>query len=337
MKADSYAYRDRRNRKRDFRRLWITRINAAARENGMSYSQFIHGDRAGRHRAGPQGAGRHRRARPRDLPPIRRRRPRGVGCLSAQPIDLLRAPRRAPFLCHDDHLQDQPPPHRDPQARPRRARARAAGASSPRARISMRRLTPPGSRRSTCCARAGHRGARAARGWLEVEPALLASVSALALGLARRRRLRAALGRGRPGRSRSRCGGSAIPGNVGTVIRAAHAFGASCVALGPGCADPYGPKAVRASMGAIFACAASRASRASTSCPAAVVALAAGAAERARAGRSSGDAHAAGRRRARRTARRGARAVRRGALDPAGRGRLAERGDGRDGGVVRGD
>jgi large subunit ribosomal protein L20 len=43
MKADSYAYRDRRNRKRDFRRLWITRINAAARENGMSYSTFIHG------------------------------------------------------------------------------------------------------------------------------------------------------------------------------------------------------------------------------------------------------------------------------------------------------
>ena len=48
MKADSYAYRDRRNRKRDFRRLWITRINAAARQNGMSYSQFIHGlSRAG--------------------------------------------------------------------------------------------------------------------------------------------------------------------------------------------------------------------------------------------------------------------------------------------------
>ena len=43
MKADSYAYRDRRNRKRDFRRLWITRINAAARTNGMSYSQLMHG------------------------------------------------------------------------------------------------------------------------------------------------------------------------------------------------------------------------------------------------------------------------------------------------------
>jgi large subunit ribosomal protein L20 len=43
MKADQYAYRDRRNRKRDFRRLWITRINAAARQNGMSYSDFMHG------------------------------------------------------------------------------------------------------------------------------------------------------------------------------------------------------------------------------------------------------------------------------------------------------
>jgi RNA methyltransferase, TrmH family len=43
------------------------------------------------------------------------------------------------------------------------------------------------------------------------------------------------------------------PGNVGTVVRSALAFGAGSVALGPGTADPYGPKAVRASMGAIFA------------------------------------------------------------------------------------
>jgi TrmH family RNA methyltransferase len=42
------------------------------------------------------------------------------------------------------------------------------------------------------------------------------------------------------------------PGNVGTVLRSAKAFGASSVALGPGCADPHAPKAVRASMGAIF-------------------------------------------------------------------------------------
>ncbi len=43
MKALSYAYRDRRVRKRDMRRLWIQRINAGARQNGMSYSTFING------------------------------------------------------------------------------------------------------------------------------------------------------------------------------------------------------------------------------------------------------------------------------------------------------
>ena len=43
LKADSYAYRDRRNRKRDFRRLWITRIGAAARREGMTYSELMHG------------------------------------------------------------------------------------------------------------------------------------------------------------------------------------------------------------------------------------------------------------------------------------------------------
>src|SRR3954471_9263184 len=43
------------------------------------------------------------------------------------------------------------------------------------------------------------------------------------------------------------------PGNVGTILRSAHAFGAASVAIGPDTADPYGPKAVRASMGAIFA------------------------------------------------------------------------------------
>ena len=42
-KALQYAYRDRRNRKRDFRGLWIQRINAGAREHGLTYSQFMHG------------------------------------------------------------------------------------------------------------------------------------------------------------------------------------------------------------------------------------------------------------------------------------------------------
>jgi large subunit ribosomal protein L20 len=43
LKSLFYAYRDRRNRKRDFRSLWIARINAGARLNGLNYSQFIHG------------------------------------------------------------------------------------------------------------------------------------------------------------------------------------------------------------------------------------------------------------------------------------------------------
>lgn len=43
MRSGQYAYRDRRVRKRDFRRLWITRINAAARMEGMSYSELMHG------------------------------------------------------------------------------------------------------------------------------------------------------------------------------------------------------------------------------------------------------------------------------------------------------
>ena len=43
IKAGQYAYRDRRQKKRQFRALWIARINAAARENGLSYSRLIHG------------------------------------------------------------------------------------------------------------------------------------------------------------------------------------------------------------------------------------------------------------------------------------------------------
>ena len=43
LRSMSYAYRDRKNNKRNFRRLWITRINAAARINGISYNEFISG------------------------------------------------------------------------------------------------------------------------------------------------------------------------------------------------------------------------------------------------------------------------------------------------------
>jgi TrmH family RNA methyltransferase len=75
----------------------------------------------------------------------------------------------------------------------------------------------------------------------------------LGLGHARGRVYGKRLGSGDPfAPYAGRCGAWADPGNFGTALRSAVAFGAASVALGPGTADPYGPKAVRASMGAIF-------------------------------------------------------------------------------------
>jgi large subunit ribosomal protein L20 len=65
MKAGQYAYRDRRNKKREFRALWITRINAGAREAGLTYSQFMAGLKKERAR-------RPRRVRQAGLQPHRR-------------------------------------------------------------------------------------------------------------------------------------------------------------------------------------------------------------------------------------------------------------------------
>lgn len=110
-----------------------------------------------------------------------------------------------------------------------------------------------------------------------VEPDLLAEASALgsgtrALGIYRQRWAAAPAG---PLCVYLHAVGD--PGNVGAVLRSAAAFGAASVALGPGCADPYGPKAARASMGAIFAVPVARA--APTALPGTTVALDAGAQE----------------------------------------------------------
>ena len=88
-------------------------------------------------------------------------------------------------------------------------------------------------------------------GFLDVEPRLLDTVSSLGSGT----RVIGVYAQqwGEPvGPLCVYLHGVGDPGNVGTIMRSAQAFGASCVALGPGCADPHSPKAVRASMGAIF-------------------------------------------------------------------------------------
>jgi TrmH family RNA methyltransferase len=87
---------------------------------------------------------------------------------------------------------------------------------------------------------------------VEVEPGLLASASGLSSGT---RALAVYEERWAPAPVGPLCvylHGVHDPGNVGAILRSAQAFGASSVALGPGTADPYSPKAVRASMGAIF-------------------------------------------------------------------------------------
>ena len=93
---------------------------------------------------------------------------------------------------------------------------------------------------------------------VEVEPALLASASGLSSGT---RALAVYEERWAPAPVGPLCvylHGVHDPGNVGAVLRSAQAFGASSVAIGPGTADPYSPKAVRASMGAMFAVPVSR-------------------------------------------------------------------------------
>lgn len=99
---------------------------------------------------------------------------------------------------------------------------------------------------------------------VEVEPRLLARASGLASGT---RTLAVYRERWVPGARGPLCvylHGVQDPGNVGAVLRSGEAFGASCVVLGAGSADPFSPKAVRASMGAVFSVPVARAAEAAS-------------------------------------------------------------------------
>ena len=94
IKAGQYAYRDRRAKKRDIRALWITRINAAARVHGLSYSRLIAGLKAGRSRDRSQGAGRPRGERSGAFGAIAREGETAACCEAGLHVaDLQRPPR----------------------------------------------------------------------------------------------------------------------------------------------------------------------------------------------------------------------------------------------------
>jgi TrmH family RNA methyltransferase len=89
-------------------------------------------------------------------------------------------------------------------------------------------------------------------GGIEVEPKVLAKASGLASGTRALAVYEERWATVPPGPLCVYLHGVHDPGNVGAILRSAAAFGAACIALGPGSADPFGPKAVRASMGAVF-------------------------------------------------------------------------------------
>ena len=262
----TYAYRDRKDRKGDFRRLWIQRINAAARSQRHDLQPFHPGPQGGGRRSRPQHAGRAGRGRRRRV----RRAGRGGeggpagttrGARVPLPDGTLRVHQRPLTAAQGRATADQ---------RAFRQRARAFLVEGPQA---VTRGTPLPAPRSPSCsspprrgpgtriwlprmARAGHSGAHGqrrgdGRTGRDGHPA----------GAARRLRLRrrpAGAGHRRsPARPRPGASPRLVallasvrdPGNAGTVLRTADAAGAEAVVFSDASVDPYNGKCVRASGG----------------------------------------------------------------------------------------
>ncbi len=228
-----YAYRDRKNKKRTFRRLWIVRINAAARANGLSYNRFM----SGLHKAGIE-------LDRKVLADLAVADPAAFTVIAEQAKAALAADSR--------------------QARPTRRRSTLiTSASNPTLKLVRKLLAQKRKREelglfavegedlAAAATAAGIEPVELLVAGETVEPSLLAAVSTLphparVVGVYRtadlpreQRQTVLALWR------------LSDPGNVGTLLRTADAFDAA-VALSEGCADPLGPKALRASVGAIF-------------------------------------------------------------------------------------
>ena len=222
-----YAYRDRKNKKRTFRQLWIVRINAAARANGMSYNQFI----SGLHKAGIE--------------------------LDRKVLADLAVADPAAFTAVVEQAKAALAVRQGGVA------LLITSASNPTLKLVRKLLAQKRKREELglfavegedlveAASAAGIEPIELLVAGETVEPELLAAVSTLAhparvVGVYRS----AALPR-EPRETTLALWRIGDPGNVGTLLRAADAFGAA-VALSEGCADPLGPKALRASAGAIF-------------------------------------------------------------------------------------
>ena len=248
MHSLRYAYRDRRARKGEFRRLWIVRINAACREHDIAYSRFIAGLKAARGRRRPQDPRRPRGARAGDVRCARRDRARGPRRRLSPTSRSQRAPTIAPAARRCSATRAAREERRCVRGRRsagRRGRARRRVPTIEA--VYARRRSAPSPRDA---ARAGVRRRGRSR---RVRPTASAT---------RARRSRCSPWSREPhvGLDAFRDAtlvvvGTTIsdPGNAGTLMRSAAAAGATVLGLGAGSVDAYNPKVVRASAGACFA------------------------------------------------------------------------------------